>query len=53
MFKGIYSSIHSTGAVRSFRKLDFLENYSYAVYVFQFLCYAVWPQVGMAAWRSL
>lgn len=31
----------------AFSKLDFLENYSYAVYVFQFLCYAVWPQTGL------
>jgi len=31
----------------AFSKLDFLENYSYAVYVFQFLCLAVWPQVGL------
>eukprot|EP00931_Biecheleriopsis_adriatica_P042206 TRINITY_DN2405_c0_g1_i2.p1 TRINITY_DN2405_c0_g1~~TRINITY_DN2405_c0_g1_i2.p1 ORF type:complete len:1595 (+),score=335.47 TRINITY_DN2405_c0_g1_i2:126-4787(+) len=30
----------------AFSQLDFLENYSYAVYVFQFLCYAVWPQTG-------
>ena len=31
----------------AFSKLDFLENYSYAVYVFQFLCYAVWPETGL------
>lgn len=31
----------------AFSKMDFLENYSYCVYVFQFLCYAVWPQTGL------
>ncbi|CAK9054524.1 Protein FAM3B [Durusdinium trenchii] len=30
-----------------FSKMDFLENYSYCVYVFQFLCYAIWPQTGL------
>jgi len=29
-----------------FSRLDFLENYSYAVYVFQFICYSVWPKKG-------
>eukprot|EP00931_Biecheleriopsis_adriatica_P097680 TRINITY_DN714_c0_g1_i4.p1 TRINITY_DN714_c0_g1~~TRINITY_DN714_c0_g1_i4.p1 ORF type:complete len:1084 (-),score=198.45 TRINITY_DN714_c0_g1_i4:118-3369(-) len=28
----------------AFSKFDFLENYSFAVYVFQFLDYKVWPQ---------
>eukprot|EP00930_Biecheleria_cincta_P038729 TRINITY_DN2660_c0_g1_i5.p1 TRINITY_DN2660_c0_g1~~TRINITY_DN2660_c0_g1_i5.p1 ORF type:complete len:1880 (-),score=330.91 TRINITY_DN2660_c0_g1_i5:467-5422(-) len=27
-----------------FSKFDFLEKYSYGVYVFQFLCYSIWPQ---------
>jgi len=27
-------------------KLDFLQDYSYAVYVFQFICYSVWPVSG-------
>ncbi|CAL1139698.1 unnamed protein product, partial [Cladocopium goreaui] len=30
----------------AFSMMDFLENYSYAVYVFQFLLYALWPQTG-------
>jgi len=25
---------------------NFLENYSYAMYVFQFICYSVWPDRG-------
>ncbi|CAJ1392982.1 unnamed protein product [Effrenium voratum] len=33
----------------AFSQFDFLENYSYAVYVFQFLTYAVWPQTGQVS----
>mmetsp|Transcript_120371 Transcript_120371/g.286015 ORF Transcript_120371/g.286015 Transcript_120371/m.286015 type:complete len:1363 (-) Transcript_120371:278-4366(-) len=33
----------------AFSKLEFLENYSYAVYVLQFLCYAVWPKTGLVS----
>ncbi|CAE8583298.1 unnamed protein product, partial [Polarella glacialis] len=29
-----------------FSQFDFLENYSFAVYVIQFICYSVWPQTG-------
>lgn len=41
-------SLRKRTKVRGFRAvsgyLDFLENYSYSVYVFQFLLYALWPQ---------
>jgi hypothetical protein len=29
-----------------FSQFNFLENYSYAVYVFQFICYSLWPSTG-------
>mmetsp|Transcript_81365 Transcript_81365/g.143597 ORF Transcript_81365/g.143597 Transcript_81365/m.143597 type:complete len:1943 (-) Transcript_81365:182-6010(-) len=30
-----------------FSQFDFLENYSFAVYVFQWRCYEVWPKADM------
>jgi len=31
----------------AFSQLDFLENYSFAVYVFQWRCFEVWPTANM------
>lgn len=38
-----------------FARLNFLESYAYSIYVFQFVCYHMWPteQVGIAYFIAL